>query len=349
MSPKRAAANCDLRHVCDRQPGIARRRRGRGFEYRDARGRPVSAEQRARITSLVIPPAWDRVWICADPRGHLQATGYDARGRKQYRYHNDWTIVRNAAKFGELAGFGQVLPRLRRRVRKDLALPDMSREQVLACIIWMLDHAHIRIGNDEYARENGSFGLTTIRNEHASVRGDTIRLRFRGKSGVACNTTFRSARAARIVRGCQDLPGQELFCYVDDEGQTHDVGSGDVNSYLRQITGQPITSKHFRTWGGSVAAAEALRAMGFVRNGANPQEFNRREVAAIDAAASRLCNTRAVCRKFYVHPVVLEADRDGRFERAFAKSRQESVRGLAASERALLTLLGGHLRVGSRR
>lgn len=335
-----AARRSSLRHVSDRMPGIRRRRRGRGFEYRTPGGELVGGAVRERIEALAIPPAWERVWICPDERGHLQATGYDARGRKQYRYHPEWTRVRSAVKFDELANFGNALPRIRRRVRRDLQRRDMSREKVLACVVWILDRTLVRVGNDEYARENESYGLTTIRNRHARVHGDTVVLRFRAKSGVACRMRIDSTRAARVVRRCRELPGQELFCYVDEEGSTIDVSSGDVNDYLREVTRRSLTSKHFRTWGGSVIAAERLRELGFPREPLSKREGRRRELVAIDSAAEQLFNTRSVCQRYYVHPLVLEAYQSGALERAFERAVAEPrPRSLRTAERALLHLL----------
>jgi DNA topoisomerase-1 len=250
--------------------------------------------------------------------------------------------VRNAAKFDELAAFGRALPAIRRRVRRDLGGTGMSRERVLACVVSILDETLVRIGNDEYARTNDSYGLTTIHNNHARVNGDKVLLRFRAKSGVQCRTSLRSSRAARIVRRCQELPGVELFCYVDGDGVTRDVGSGDVNGYLKELTGTEFTAKHFRTWGGSVIAADRLRAQGFAAEPLTQREAKRRQIEAIDAAAEQLCNTRAICRKYYVHPLVLEADGDGRLAAAFdAASRSTTPAGLRLPERALLRLLEG--------
>ena len=331
-----------LRYVTDRRPGIRRRRAGRGFRYLTARGRTVDRATRRRIESLAIPPAWERVWICADRRGHLQATGYDARGRKQYRYHPDWRADRDRAKFATLADFGRVLPTIRRTVARHLALAGMPREKVVACVVHLLDTALIRIGNDEYARENESYGLTTIRNRHARVRSGAITLTFRAKSGRLRQATIESPRAARIVRRCQHLPGQKLFCYLDPDGKAHDVGSTDVNRYLASVAAGHFTSKDFRTWGGSVTALAALRALGFPPAGETPsiRERKRREVAAIDAAAERLGNTRAVCRRYYVHPAVIDGDVDGRLEAAFAWSGSHPrPSGLRTAERALLRLL----------
>lgn len=329
-----------LRHSSDAEPGLTRRRRGKGFEYRTSRGRPASNADKERIRSLAIPPAWERVWICADPDAHLQATGYDARGRKQYRYHPAWRELRNSAKFDDLMRFGENLPRVRRRVRSDLRKKAMSREKVVACVVWLLDETHIRIGNAEYARDNGSYGLTTILNEHAKVAGSQVKLQFRAKSGVACATTIQSPRAAKIIRKCQELPGQELFCYVDTDGVTRDITSSDVNSYIQNVTGEAFTSKHFRTWGGSVAAAEKLWELWKQGPPKSQREQKRRQIAAIDAAAEHLCNTRAVCRKYYIHPRVLTSMEDQTLESAFEAAAAGGRRGLRTAERAMLELLG---------
>lgn len=300
----------------------------------------MRGSERERIESLAIPPAWERVWICRDPEGHLQATGYDARGRKQYRYHPRWMEMRNEAKFAELAAFGAALPRIRRRVRRDLRRNEMVRERVLACVVRLLDRSCVRVGNAEYARDNESFGLTTIRNRHVAVEEDEVVLQFRAKSGVERWASVKSGRVASVVRRCAELPGQELFCFLDDEGRTRDVESGHVNDYLREISGGAFTSKHFRTWGGSVIAAESLRALGSGGPGLSDRELKRREVAAIDEAAEQLGNTRAVCRKYYVHPLLFAADADGSLAAAFEEAERASrPRGLRAAERALLRLL----------
>jgi DNA topoisomerase-1 len=281
-----------------------------------------------RIRSLVIPPAWTEVWICQDPRGHLQATGRDARGRKQYRYHPRWREVRDGDKYGRLPEFGRALPAIRRRIGRDLARPGLPREKVLAAVVKLLETTFIRVGNDEYARQNRSFGLTTMRDGHVRISGSKVKFIFRGKSGVQHALELNDRRLARIVRQCRDLPGQELFQYLDDSGAVVDIGSDDVNAYLKEITGTDFTSKDFRTWAGTVLAAKLLC-------GAEPcssaTALKKSVAAAIDQVAKQLGNTRAVCRKCYVHPAVIDAYLDGTITRAMGKPTE--------SEAALLRLL----------
>ncbi|MEA3199048.1 MAG: topoisomerase [Thermoplasmata archaeon] len=304
VDPALSAREAGLRHASDGEPGLARRRAGRGFCYHDAQGRLVrDPATLARIRRLAIPPAWRDVWICADERGHLQATGRDARGRKQYRYHPRWRETRDGTKYGKLLAFGAALPAIRARVESDLTRPGVPREKVLACVVRLLDETHARVGNDEYARTNGSYGLTTILNDHAEVRGARVRLRFRGKAGVEHEVEVDDPRIARLVRRCQGLPGEELFCYQDEAGGVRDVKSEDVNAYLREAAGDGFTAKDFRTWGGTVLALEALAEAGPFGSQA---EGKRRVVAAIKRVAARLGNTPAVCRKSYVHPAVVE-------------------------------------------
>jgi len=294
----------------------------------DARGKPVTRADLARIKSLVIPPAWTDVWICPDPRGHLQATGRDARGRKQYRYHRRWREVRDEDKYGRLPEFGRALPAIRRRLGRALSRPGLPREKVLAAVVKLLETTFIRVGNDEYARQNRSFGLTTMRDAHVRVVGSNVRFLFRGKSGVQHELELDDRRLARIVKQCRDLPGQELFQYVDERGRVVDVGSEDVNAYLREITGTDFTSKDFRTWAGTVLAARILCACAPC---ASATAGKRAVTNAIDQVARRLGNTRAVCRKCYVHPAVIEAYLDGSITRAMGK--------LTESEAAILRLL----------
>jgi DNA topoisomerase-1 len=281
------------------------------------------------------------VWVCATPNGHIQATGKDARGRRQYRYHDDWTAQRNLHKFGTLLEFASHLPLIRQRVERDMRRPGMPRDKVAACIVHLMDRTLIRVGNSEYARDNDSYGLTTIRNNHAKVRGGHIRFYFKGKSGKVCDLEIDSPLAARIVRRCQELPGQELFCYQDDSGRVHDIGSAEVNEYLKAITGQPITAKDFRTWGGTCAAAERLARMPPPSSGLpmGRGDLKRREMEAVRAAAAALGNTPAVCRKFYIHPIVVQAYAAGRLHAAFARARAGTPRGLSGRERAVMTLL----------
>src|SRR5215470_5909186 len=262
MTPARDANRAGLHYTRDDRPGIRRRRAGRGFTYRDDdRGRVTDRATLERIRALAIPPAWTDVWICRDPDGHLQATGRDARGRKQYRYHARWRRRRDAGKFGRMAAFGRALPRIRAACDADLRRPGLPREKVLAAVVRLLELTLIRVGNEEYARLDRSFGLTTLRDRHARVEGSRIRFRFRGKSGRRHEVGLRDRRLARLVRRCQELPGQELFQYEGDDGAIHDVGSGDVNDYLREISGEDFTAKDFRTWAGTVLAFRALRSL----------------------------------------------------------------------------------------
>lgn len=334
------AAGPGLRHSTDRDPGISRRRAGRGFSYRLPDGRLLKdVETLDRIRKLAIPPAWTAVWICLAPNGHLQATGRDARGRKQYRYHARYRTRRESAKFERLITFARALPAIRKQVDADLARPAFSREKLLAAVVRLLELTLIRVGNDEYARLNRSFGLTTLRNRHATVRGSSMRFRFRGKSGQQHEVTLRDRRLAAIVRRCRDLPGQELFQYVDDDGDIVDIRSEDVNDYLREIV-PGITAKDFRTWAGTVLAYRALRALDPPTSDA---EGRRNVLSAIRETAGRLGNTPAVCRQAYVHPIVVEAYLDGRLGRALVRAAEDSDEAPAgttpAEERAVIHLL----------
>jgi DNA topoisomerase I len=337
-----AAAPVDLPpglvYVSDTMPGIERVRRGASFAYRSSDGRWLSDEaELARIRKLAIPPAYTAVWICPLADGHLQATGRDARGRKQYRYHARWRELRDESKFDRLQAFGRALPRMRARIARDLAAAEggaPTREAVLATLVRLLDTTFVRVGNEEYARDNGSYGLTTLQNRHAGVRGSTLKLSFRGKSGVAQTVSVDDRRLARIVRRCQQLPGQELFQYRDESGAVHSIGSADVNDYLHAAAGERFTAKDFRTWHGSVQALELLRGA------ATPSG-----VQVVAEVARRLGNTAAVCRKAYIHPDVLELGlaKDDAARAALWPDRGAGVRprrGLAAAEARLLHFLG---------
>jgi DNA topoisomerase-1 len=307
--PRESARAAGLRYSTDARPGITRRRAGRGFGYRDPDGKRVTDRTvLARIRSLAIPPAWTDVWICNDPSGHLQATGRDARGRKQYRYHPAWRRGRDDTKFERLLDVARVLPRIRERCEADLATPGLSREKVLAAIVRLLELTLIRVGNEEYARINRSFGLTTLKRRHATVEGSAIRFRFAGKSGQRHEVGLRDRRLAAIVSRCQDLPGQDLFAYIGDDGVPHDVTSDEVNEYLREASGIDITAKDFRTWAGTVLAYRALRALAPVEDG---RAAKRNVVEAVKLTAGRLGNTPAVARQSYVHPAILEAYMEG--------------------------------------
>jgi DNA topoisomerase-1 len=308
-TPAKSAQLVGLRYVTDERPGIRRERSGRGFRYRAAEGRIIRDRHTLkRIRSLVIPPAWKDVWICPLDHGHLQTTGRDERGRKQHLYHPRWREVRDQTKYDRVMDFARALPGIRKQLSRDLARAGLCREKVLATIVRLLEVSLIRVGNDEYARDNKSYGLTTMKNRHALVRGAKIKFEFRGKSGKEHVVEVEDRRVARIVRACQELPGQALFQYVDDAGQKHDVGSGDVNDYLREIAGQDFTAKDFRTWAGTVSAAFELQQIGPVDS---ETEAQKNMVAAIKAVAQNLGNTPAVCRKSYIHPAIIGAYLDG--------------------------------------
>lgn len=334
--PIAAARAAGLRYVSDAAPGIRRRRAGKGFAYAGPDGAPLrDPEQLRRIRSLAIPPVWTDVWICPDPRGHIQATGRDAKGRKQYRYHARWRGVRDETKYDRLPAFGRALPVIRRRTEEDLERPGLPREKVLAAVVRLLEATLIRVGNQEYARRNRSFGLTTLRDRHVDVNGSSITFQYRGKAGKAYRTGLRDRRLARVVRRCQDLPGQELFQYVDGDGGRQTVESGDVNAYLREITGQDFTAKDFRTWAGTVLAFVALREAPPADSEAGAR---RAVVRAVESVAERLGNTPAVCRKAYVHPAVIQAYLEGALPDP-ACPAAESLPGLSAEEAAVLALL----------
>jgi DNA topoisomerase I len=340
----------DLRHSTDRDPGIRRRRAGRGFTYLDAAGRRVGdAPTLERIRSLAIPPAWTDVWICPAPNGHVQATGRDARRRKQYRYHPRYRKRRDTAKFERLVAFAEALPAIRARVDADLARPGLPREKVLAAVVRLLELTLIRVGSDEYARLNRSFGLTTFRDRHATVRGTSVRFRFRGKSGQLREVGLRDRRLAAVVRRCRDLPGQELFQYVDEDGTPVDVRSDDVNDYLRAVA-PDVTAKDFRTWAGTVLAYRALRSLD---TPATDGEAKKNVVAAIRETAGRLGNTPAVCRQAYVHPVVVEAYLDRRLRGALVRAAEAAEAPPAgttrAEELAVVRLLRRSLRADAAR
>ena len=304
-----SAEAAGLRYVTDAAPGIRRKRHGRGFAYVGVDGVVIRDKaELQRIRKLVIPPRWNEVWICPNPSGHLQVTARDARGRKQYRYHPRYRAVRDETKFGRMVAFSEILPRIRERVERDIALPELSRDKVLATVVWLLERTLIRVGNDEYARDNGSFGLTTLRRRHVTVSGAKLRFEFRGKSGIAHSVAVTDRRIARIVQRCQEVPGQELFQYLDDAGRRQSVDAGDINDYLRRITGRQVTAKDFRTWAGTTLAAIALRRFGPF---SSEKKAKANVVSAIDEISKRLGNTRAVCRKYYVHPAIIEAYMEG--------------------------------------
>jgi DNA topoisomerase-1 len=338
--PAESAKAAGLRYTTDTGPGMRRIRRGRAFTYVDADGKPIrAAAELARIRALVIPPAWVDVWICPDPRGHLQATGRDARGRKQYRYHPKWRLVRDETKYDRVIGFAKVLPVIRRTTSDHLRRTGLPREKVLATVVQLLEKTLIRVGNDEYARTNHSYGLTTMRDGHVEVKGPRVRFSFRGKSGVEHEIDLTDRRLAKIVKQCRDLPGYELFQYVDENGKRQTVGSEEVNAYLKDITGQDLTSKDFRTWAGTVLAAQLLREFEAFTSNA---QAKRNILAAVEMVAKRLGNTKAVCRKCYIHPVIFDAYLDGSMLDTIAQRARKVSRAvdrLTSGEAAVLRLL----------
>ena len=345
-----AARSAGLRYVNDDDPGIRRFGSGRNVRYEDPAGRRVTDPATfGRIKRLAIPPAWREVWICPREDGHIQATGRDDRGRKQYRYHPDWRVVRDDSKYERMIAFGKALPRIRRRVARDLRRRGLGREKVLATMVRLLETTLVRVGNEEYARTNGSIGLSTMRDHHVAVQRGTLRFQFKGKSGKKHDIELQDPHLADVVRRIQDLPGQELFQFVDDEGRRQDVKSEDVNNYLRDIAGAEFSAKDFRTWAGTVLAAIALRQ--FERFDTRIQA-KKNLVAAIERVAERLGNTPAVCRKCYIHPVILESYLDGatvdfilkKTERALS----QDLTSLSGAEGAVLAFLQERLRRGSK-
>jgi DNA topoisomerase-1 len=336
-----SAKAAGLHYMTDSSPGITRKGAGRGFSYLDHRGQRITDRAViARIKKIVIPPAWTDVWICPRPDGHIQATGRDAKNRKQYRYHERYREIRDETKFERILEFSKVLPRVREQVEHDMSLPGLPREKILAAVLRLLEATLIRVGNDEYARDNQSYGLTTLRDRHAEVEGWNVRFDFRGKSGVDHAVSITDERLAHIIQHCQDLPGEELFKYIDEKGQRQTVDSGDINDYLGQITGGSFTAKDIRTWTGTVLAAAALRNLG-VADSETTVKANI--LASIDEVAERLGNTRAVCRKYYVHPKVLELYRNGHVIEAPSPPEEHMREGgqaaLRCDEVAVLKLL----------
>jgi DNA topoisomerase-1 len=341
VDPVESARAAGLRYVTDDEPGIRRRRSGKGFTFLDPQGRTVKDPKVAeRIRKLAIPPAWTDVWICPRANGHLQATGRDAKGRKQYRYHADWRSVRDETKFGRMIAFGETLPRLRERVDQDLSLRGLPREKVLAAVVMLLETTLIRIGNPEYARQNNSFGLTTLRNRHVDISGSSLRFEFRGKSGQDHSVEIQDRRLARIVRQIRDLPGQKLFQYLDEAGERQSVSSEDVNEYLRAVTGEDFSAKDFRTWGGTVLALSALLERGPCET---EKEASRAVVEAVKQVSASLGNRPAICRKFYVHPLVIESYLEGSLTQGLESSSGGLPDDPADEDRASLRKLEGQV------
>ena len=340
-----AAEGAGLRYVSDDRPGYTRKANGDGFDYFDSEGNPIGDEQRLlRLKRLAIPPAWTEVWVSPSPNGHIQATGRDARGRKQYLYHERWREVRDENKYDRIISFGKALPKIRLRIARDLKLPGLPRNKVLATVVQLLERTFIRIGNEEYARDNKSFGLTTMKDRHVEVKGAKLRFRFRGKSGHEHEVDVTDRRIARIISKLQDLPGQDLFQYLDDGGEVRDITSQDVNEYLREITGEDFSAKDFRTWAGTVLSAIALNAQ---------EKFETKKQAktninsAISAVAKILGNTPAICRKCYVHPAVLETYLDQKSIDGLKRTTEDALEkddvNLRSSEAAVLKFLEAQL------
>jgi DNA topoisomerase I len=340
VHPVESARAAGLRYTTDTKPGIRRRKHGSTFEYVGPDGRVIrNRVELERIRALVIPPAWRDVWISPDPRGHLQATGRDARGRKQYRYHALWREVRDETKYERMIAFAEALPGIRRRTAEDLRKSGLPREKVLATVVQLLEKTLIRVGNDEYARQNQSFGLTTLRDGHVEVSGARVRFTFRGKSGIEHEVDLNDRRLAHIVKQCRDLPGYDLFQYVADGGERQAVESGEVNAYLKEISGEDFTSKDFRTWAGTVLAAQTLRDFEAFDSDA---QARKNIVRAVESVAKRLGNTKAVCRKCYIHPAVLEAYMDRSMLKTVAQRARraaQTIETLSEAEAAVLGLL----------
>ena len=341
--PLASAKAAGLRYVSDDKPGIQRKPSGKNFVYIGTDGQPIEDEKEIqRIKSLVIPPAWTDVWICPIANGHIQATARDAKGRKQYRYHSRWREVRDETKYGRMLAFAQALPAIRRRVEKDLQLPGMPREKILATLVRLLETTFIRVGNEEYARTNNSYGLTTLRNRHVEVSGSTLKFHFRGKSGKYHSIRLTDPRLSRIVKRCQNLPGQDLFQYLDDNGEPQSIGSSDVNDYLRDITGEDFTAKDFRTWAGTVLAAQTLVEFDAFES---ETEAKKNIVQAVQEVAKRLGNTPAVCRKCYIHPTILDTYLDrslGNLLKTNVAKHNGNSRGFRDEEKAVVELLQQH-------
>jgi DNA topoisomerase-1 len=345
--PVESAQAAGLRYVSDTMPGIRRKKAGKGFTYAGGNGKAIrDPKELARIRSLAVPPAYTDVWICPTPNGHIQATGRDARGRKQYRYHPKWREVRDETKFGRMLAFSEVLPRIRRRVAKDLARSGLPREKILATVVRLLECTRIRVGNEEYSKANRSFGLTTLQDRHVEISGSKLRFEFRGKSGKVHSVSLSDRRLARIVHRCQALPGEDLFQYMDDEGVRQTIGSGDVNDYIREISGEEFTAKDFRTWAGTILALTALTDAGAW---ASQRQAKSNVLRAIDRVAEQLNNTRAICRKYYVHPAVFETYLAGTLLDTLQNGTKEAAdnatarKDLSAEEMAVVRLLRHHL------
>ena len=343
---KDAAELVGLSYASTDEPGIGRRRAGKGYSYRGPDGKVINDKAAlARIRALAIPPAWENVWICADPNGHIQAVGYDARGRKQYRYHAKFREIREDVKYEHMIAFANALPSLRQKVKKDMSAPGMGRRKILATVVNLLETTMIRVGNGSYAKENKSYGLTTLLNRHVKVEGSELKFHFKGKSGKEWRLSVRDRRIAKIVKNCQELPGQHLFQYIDEDGKRQAVTSADVNDYLKEVSGANITAKDFRTWTGTVLAAMAL---GEFEKADSKARAKKNVTRAVERVASMLGNTPTICRKCYIHPGVVDAYLDGNLllevQKDIDKQLSEDMEALRAEEAAVLSFL--HARIG---
>jgi DNA topoisomerase-1 len=299
---KRAAAVASLRYVSDAMPGIRRQKKGTGFSYLQ-NARPVKDKDvLQRIRKLAIPPAWTKVWICAHENGHLQATGCDVRGRKQYKYHAQWSTIRNQTKFHRLYEFGKTLPALRQRIERDICVPRLTKEKVLATVVSLMERTFIRIGSNAYEKMYGSYGLTTMKDGHVNITGATLKFSFKGKKGIYHSVTLKSKRLARIVKACRDIPGKELFQYINDEGVRCTIDSGMINNYMKEATGNDFSAKDFRTWAGTLSMLNSFKSLG---EALTPAETRKNILQALDEVSAKLGNTRAICRKYYVHPQII--------------------------------------------
>jgi DNA topoisomerase-1 len=339
----RSASAVHLVYVSDQKPGFKRRRNGKGFYYLEGKNKVRDKEHLERIKKLVIPPAWEEVWICKLPNGHLQATGLDLLKRKQYRYHPLWSTLRNHTKFYRMLDFGKQLPAIRSRLEKDLSLPGLLQNKVLAATVSLLERTNMRIGNAFYEKLYGSFGITTLKNRHVAVNGSQLHFSFKGKKGVQHQITLRSKKLAQIVKRCKEIPGKELFEYYDEEGNIHDVDSGLVNDYIRDISGGDFTAKDFRTWAGSVQALLAFKELGGFET---VTEMKQKIPAALDMVAKHLGNTRTVCKKYYVHPLIVELYESKKLEKYISELNEiekgDTSKGLTPEEKVLMKILEHH-------
>jgi DNA topoisomerase I len=348
---ERAASAANLIYVSDSQPGIKRVKKGKGYAYFYNNQLLKDKSEIQRIRKLVIPPSWKNIWVCADPKGHIQATGFDLRGRKQYRYHALWNSIRTETKFHRLYEFGRVLPALRAKIEEDLKGKELSQEKVLATIISLMERTYIRVGNSEYEKMNGSYGLTTMKNKHVAITGDKLVFTFKGKKGVQHNISVKNKKLARIVEQCYDIPGKELFQYYTEDGNKRGIDSGMVNTYIKQAAELDFSAKDFRTWAGSLHALQAFRAIG---EAANESDFKKNLASVLDTVSLKLGNTRAVCRKYYIHPGLIQLYEEGRLlkylnetgdqEAQSTTGSEKEEEGLTSEEQVLMKILKQYIR-----